>query len=101
MQGRTTYNSWFEHVRPWWEHRNDGNILFLKYEDMKADPAANVRKIAAFIGVDDLTEEQVGLVVSQSSFESMKANPTANMTWNKAKRKENAQPFMRKGVVGL
>ena len=101
LKGIVETNSWFEHVRPWWEHRNDGNILFLKYEDMKADPAANVRKIAAFIGVDDLTEEQVGMVVSQSSFDSMRASSTANMTWTHAGRYATAQPFLRKGVVGM
>jgi hypothetical protein len=41
-----------------WQHRNDANILFLKYEDMKADTAAVIRQIAAFIGVTDLTEPQ-------------------------------------------
>ena len=101
MQGTVIFGAWWLHVRPWWEHRQDPNILFLKYEDMKADPAANVCKIAAFIGVDDLTEEQVAAVVSQSSFESMKENPIANMTWNQTKRKEGEAPFMRKGIVGL
>ena len=26
---------WADHVLPWWEHRNDPHILFLKYEDLK------------------------------------------------------------------
>ena len=24
---------WFDHVLSWWKHRDDPNILFLKYED--------------------------------------------------------------------
>ncbi len=52
-----------QHVKPWWEHRNDANILFLKYEDLKEDLASNVRKIAAFIGINDLTDDQ-GMVVA-------------------------------------
>ena len=41
-----------------WEHRSDPNILFLKFEDLKDDLASNVRKIAAFIGINDLTDDQ-------------------------------------------
>ena len=26
--------SWFDHVLGYWEHRNDDNVLFLKYEDL-------------------------------------------------------------------
>ena len=26
--------SWFEYEKAWWEHRNDPNVLLLKYEDM-------------------------------------------------------------------
>lgn len=29
------YGLWTDHVLPYWEHRNDPHILFLKYEDLK------------------------------------------------------------------
>ena len=29
------YNLWSDHVLGWWKHRNDSNVLFLKYEDLK------------------------------------------------------------------
>ena len=29
------YNLWSDHVLGWWKHRNDPNVLFLKYEDLK------------------------------------------------------------------
>lgn len=29
------WGSWLEHVLGWWEHRDDSNVLFLKYEDLK------------------------------------------------------------------
>ena len=101
INGQTLHNSWFDHVRPWWEHRNDDNILFITYESMKADLAGAVRRIAGFIGVTDLTEEEVQSIVHQSSFESMKGDSKTNMMWNASKRKEAEQPFMRKGIVGM
>lgn len=29
------YGSWFDHVLSWWRHKDDENVLFLKYEEMK------------------------------------------------------------------
>ena len=29
------YGSWFDHVLSWWKHKDDPNVLLLKYEDMK------------------------------------------------------------------
>uniref|UniRef100_A0A3Q3AIG0 Sulfotransferase n=1 Tax=Kryptolebias marmoratus TaxID=37003 RepID=A0A3Q3AIG0_KRYMA len=34
MNDKLAYGSWFEHVQEFWEHRDDLNVLFLKYEDM-------------------------------------------------------------------
>ena len=100
-QGIVESSSWFDHVRPWWEHRNDENILFITYESMKADLAGAVRRIAGFIGVTDLTAEEVEKIAHLSTFESMKSDSKTNMMWNASKRKEAEQPFMRKGIVGM
>ena len=35
LSGHVTYGSYLDHVLGWWEHRDDDNVLFLKYEDMK------------------------------------------------------------------
>ena len=29
------WNSWNDHVLGWWKHKDDPNILFLKYEDLQ------------------------------------------------------------------
>ena len=44
------YGDYFDHVLSWWAHRNDENVLFLKYEDMKKDLTAIVTQFAEFIG---------------------------------------------------
>lgn len=35
IKGQVYWGSWAEHVLGWWRHRDDENVLFLKYEDMK------------------------------------------------------------------
>ncbi len=40
-------------------------VLFLKFEDMKLDLPTVVRQLAQFIGVSDLTEEQVDSIARQ------------------------------------
>jgi peroxiredoxin len=31
MKGKVIYGSWFKHVKGWWKHRNDLNVLWLSY----------------------------------------------------------------------
>jgi hypothetical protein len=64
--------SYFVHLISWWEHRNDSNVLFLFFEDMKDDLENVVRMVAAFIGIQD--EERIKKAVEMSSFEFMKRN---------------------------
>ncbi|XP_077523982.1 sulfotransferase ssu-1-like [Amblyomma americanum] len=52
LQGRVDFGDYFENVLSWYEHRNDPNVLFLTYEDLKRDTARGILKIAAFIGED-------------------------------------------------
>ena len=64
------FASYFVHLLSWWEHRNDSNVLFLFFEDMKDDLESVVRMVAAFIGIRD--EERIKKAVELSSFEFMK-----------------------------
>ncbi|XP_077541686.1 sulfotransferase ssu-1-like [Haemaphysalis longicornis] len=50
FDGQTDSGDYFDNVLGWYEHRNDPNVLFLHYEDMKAEPRENVLKIAKFLG---------------------------------------------------
>ena len=42
--------NYFEHFMTWWKHRNDENVLFLFYEEMKEDLEKTVRAVAKFMG---------------------------------------------------
>ena len=94
------YGNYIDHIKPWWQHRSDPNILFLTFEDMKRDLPSAVRSIAAFIGATDLTDAEVALIAEKTSFEVMKNDDKANYNWSVSQRHEDGTPFMRKGEVG-
>ncbi|KAJ8968177.1 hypothetical protein NQ314_002436 [Rhamnusium bicolor] len=67
----------WQHIFPFWERRNQPNILFLKYEEMIKDLPAIIRKVAQFLE-KDLTDEQVDRLSDHLSFTNMKNNPSVN-----------------------
>ncbi|KAJ9567428.1 hypothetical protein OSB04_003394 [Centaurea solstitialis] len=108
--GVSEYGPFWEHVLGYWKASQESpeKVLFLKYEDMKRDPAAEVRKLAAFMGRGFTAEEERGGVVDEivkmCSFESL-----SNLEVNKgggggqkftAKVVVENREFFRKGKVG-
>ncbi|XP_078511819.1 sulfotransferase 6B1-like [Lissotriton helveticus] len=71
ISGKVTYGSWFEHAVAWNEHIDDDNVMVLMFEDMKADLAAAVQKIADFFEIN-LTKEQIQLITERGHFKAMK-----------------------------
>ena len=65
-------HSYWDYLASWWPHRNDPNVLWLFYEDMKEDLAQAVKTVAEFMGcpTDDPTYLQK--VVKQASYDFMK-----------------------------
>ena len=70
MRNRGPHGYW-SHLRSWWPHRNDPDVLFMCYEDMKQDLPGTVRRIAAFIGCA-LDAALFDIVVRQSSVDFMR-----------------------------
>ena len=101
LTGKICFGSWFEHVLEWWKHKDDPNVLFLKYEDMKKDHPGAVRAIAEFIGCD-LKPDVVNKIVKESTIDRMKANPNTNFSWVSPTMYaiKEINPFVRKGIVG-
>ncbi|XP_070560862.1 sulfotransferase 1B1-like [Ptychodera flava] len=97
VNDKVWYGSWFDHVLTWWQHRDDENILFLKYEDMKKDPKAAVKSIADFLDVS-LTDDAIDDIVEFCSFKKMKKNENVNLSL--AIGDKDKHQFVRKGVVG-
>jgi sulfotransferase len=100
MRGEVDFGNYFDNLVPWFERKDDDNVLFLTYEALKANMAAGVAAIAEHIGgvaaasardADCLTR-----VLHHSSFESMRRD---QRRWS-SRRPADAEPFIRKGVVG-
>ncbi|XP_070788881.1 amine sulfotransferase-like [Pituophis catenifer annectens] len=90
----------FDHVKGWYTHQNEFNILFLCYEEMIQDPRGTVLKICKFIG-KELSSPEVDKVVEMSTFKNMKADPRANYmkTYEECFGRKNVK-HIRKGTVG-
>ncbi|XP_008565965.1 PREDICTED: amine sulfotransferase-like [Galeopterus variegatus] len=102
LDGKVVGSLWFDHIRGWYEHKHDFNILFMMYEDMKKNLRSSVLKISGFLE-KELSEEDVDAIVRQATFQSMKYDPQAN--YNLILQKEvgtrnNEGCFLRKGTIG-
>jgi aryl sulfotransferase len=64
----------FHHLRTFWERRRDPRILLLHYNDLKADLAGEMRRIAEFLGTD-VPESRWPAVVERCTFEGMRSRP--------------------------
>lgn len=102
LNGNVVGSRWFDHVRGWYEHRHDFNILFMMYEEMKKDLRSSVLKISRFLE-KELSGEDVEAIVKQSTFQNMKSNPKANydeFLKHEFGKKPVEGHFLRKGTVG-
>lgn len=63
---------WHEFLASWWPLREQPNVLFMRYEQIKDDPDAAIRKIATLMGVE-LTQEVFDKIKERSSFAYMKS----------------------------
>ncbi|MDA0338272.1 MAG: sulfotransferase domain-containing protein [Proteobacteria bacterium] len=99
LSDKTFYGPWHKFTASWWAARNRPNVLFLRFEDIKADSKAAIREIAQFLEIT-LTDSQVQCVASATSFQSMrdinhKFEPVRQTIWSAADTK-----IIRKGTVG-
>ncbi|CAN8022626.1 unnamed protein product [Ixodes persulcatus] len=77
LSGKVSFGDYFDHLLSWYDHRNDENVLFFTYEDLKKDTRGWVLKIADFLGKGygaklRRNEAFLDRVLKDTSFESMK-----------------------------
>lgn len=102
LDGKVVGSVWFDHIRGWYEHRHDFNMLFMMYEEMKKDLRSSVRKICRFVE-KELSEDDIDAVVSQATFQNMRSDPRANyndILKNEIGVRTDEGRFLRKGTIG-
>ena len=99
LDSKVVFDNYFDHVLSWWAHKDDNNVLFITFEDMKREPVTTITQIATFMGYTDLSHEVIQDIAEKTNFEKMRNNNTKNYSWS-ANRDPRAPPFMRKGIIG-
>ncbi|XP_077289159.1 luciferin sulfotransferase-like [Arctopsyche grandis] len=105
LNGTGPFGPVWNHILGFWSRRDDPNVLFIKYEDMKRDLPSIIRKAAAFLD-KQVTDEQIGKLCEHLSFKSMKNNPAVNLepiiekTNGKSYLEQTKLRFIRKGEIG-
>ncbi|XP_067140803.1 sulfotransferase 1C3-like [Centruroides vittatus] len=130
LQGNLPYGDYFDHLLGWYEHKNDNNVHFVTYEDLKKDIKGEILKIAKFVGEEyekSILNDPTILenVIRYSSFDYMKESSDKNVdvffgkdkTWlenkdlppgmmkalqslNKTGKDTESGTLVRKGIVG-
>lgn len=95
------YGSWKENVASWVATRcGSSNFLLLRYEDMVADTAREVAKVAAFLGIH-ASPERIASVVEKSSADKMRAmEKKESETWVVTKGRRKDIPFVGAATAG-
>lgn len=91
--------SYFEVEPSYWRERKRDNFLLVHYADLKADRAAEMRRIADFLEIE-IAPASWPALVEAAGFEAMKRNgpvllPSASAIWE-----GGSQTFLHRGVNG-
>lgn len=93
------YCSYWDNVFSYWDQRNEANVLFLQYEEIKKDLKSVIIKVAKFLD-KKLNDKNIDELMEHLSFESMRKNDSVNNRRVFNPEKKNKFPFIRKGIVG-
>ncbi|XP_073838689.1 sulfotransferase 1E1-like [Musca autumnalis] len=103
MNNETMYTCFWTHIVDFWKMRNEPNIFFTTYEEMKRDLAKVIEKLCTFLDRPQLSGEEMENILNHLSFGNMKGNDKINLTEVLKQQvptaKEDFQ-FMRRGIVG-
>lgn len=72
------WGTWTDHVVGWWRwSKEQRNVLFLFFEDMKKDLPSVIRQVASFLQIAPLTDDEVSRVAAKCSFTYMQEHQSS------------------------
>jgi aryl sulfotransferase len=89
--------SHFYHAQSYWQFRQLPNLHFVHFNDMKADLGREMRRIAAFLGIE-VAESRWPEMVRKASFEEMKKEADEILPELQMGFAHGAQSFIHKGT---
>ncbi|XP_055692434.1 luciferin sulfotransferase-like isoform X2 [Lutzomyia longipalpis] len=96
------FGPFHDHVLDFWRMRDEENVLFITYEEMKRDLEGVIRKTCAFLG-KDYPAERIEELKEHLSFKSMRENDKIKIehfTGIYQDWQDKSYRFVRKGQVG-
>lgn len=91
--------AWEDHVAAWAENPFGAEIHRVRYEDLKSDPAGELKGICEFIGME-VSPEKIGRAVEHSRFEVMREREK-KLGWSQQNTGFPQEGgFVRRGEVG-
>ncbi|XP_071827803.1 sulfotransferase 1B1-like [Apostichopus japonicus] len=103
MSEKAIFGNWFDHTLSYWSHRDDENVFFITFEEMKKDIQSVISRLATFLEVT-ITPEGMERIIEHSSMEGMKktyAKIEKEHELGELLTKAHGKlPFLKKGIVG-
>jgi hypothetical protein len=103
------WGSWTENVGQWTDqdsrqqHFPDITVLVIRYEDLRADPTATLRRVIDFLALDSGTDQQrIDRAVARSSLERMRAAEAISLSggFNAYRGQAPARQVSERGLTG-
>jgi len=101
MNGDVENGQYFDHVASWYSRKDDPDVLFVRFEDLKRDALDVILQISNFLGTEFLSPEHIQNVTELTRFEKMRQTDEQDyglrfMRWLGVIRRTH----VRKGEVG-
>ena len=88
-----------ENIKSWWEIRNLPNVHLIHFSNMKEDMPGEIKKVAAFLGIE-IDPSKWEAILEHCSFDYMKKHSTKSVPLGGAFWDGGSDTFINKGING-